>query len=321
MVKQSLSVLIAVSMALCAPMPVLAKTEASAKPPPCVATGDPILSLAWNADNPNNPQEKEKIHNKIRQACIKKTSDKKVFKAELQDYLDKLTEATYPDCANNPNCPNRHRGAERLDVTGKDGPIQNPPPRRSEENLNDNAGRREPRVIPGIDDGNRPIRTASTGDNTGFGQNLMWGLGGALLGGVVGYMMGNGNRNNGYYNQMMYPQPWMQRSPYGMYPPPFLPLGQQPMMMNRFGMGGMMNPNAPAALPLFPGGGISPLGGYGNFGNLGGYGGLGGIGGMPNYYMPGQGQISTGLTPPILPQYPSVPAYSTMLRPPILGGY
>lgn len=343
MFKQNLSALIAISMVLTTPLPSFAAGAGS--PPECVKK-DALIEEAWNKANGTTKRAKD-IRDLIVKYCGKNDSQNAQFIQALNKYLGKETEAGF-NChdPSNPNCPkNKVRngpapqaairevaetigketpaartadapGTAAPDVPAKlsDGPVNTLPTRQVVE---------APVIVPAAPP---PPRFTAVSD-TGLSQNLMWGLGGALLGGVVGYMMGS-NNNNGYYGGggMPYPPPWMMRQPFGMGngAPPFLPaMNQQAPWMVRPGMmpGGMPGAfnGAPGAIPLFANGMTPGYGaGYGGMQGLGGYGGLGGIGGIPNYYMPGVGQISTQPAPAILP-YPG-PALSQQLYRPLMLG-
>jgi hypothetical protein len=344
MVKQSLSAFIAVSLAFTMPVPVFA---AAAATPACVtkAGADKRIVDAWELAKNATDARGKKTREAIKQFCKAKKEKDEKFLAALENYVNGVPEGQVP-CLDPDKCdktkgPIQKSGIDQLAGKITEGPgkvTETPPPAApasaAPEKTADGPGKLDtspPPAAPPPPPPATPAPRFTAATDTGLSQNLMWGLGGLALGGIAGYLLGQNNNNNGYNHMMpMYPRPWMQpRPPFGMGAPPILPMmGPQPWM-NSLGMGGMggmpgmINPNAPGAIPLYTGGGVSPLGGYGGYGgygNLGGYAGLGGIGSVPNYYMPGTGQISTGVAPPILPQFPTVPAYSTMLQRP-MGGY
>lgn len=149
----------------------------------------------------------------------------------------------------------------------------------------------------------RPNSLGDDGGGCGFlgcisSSNLMWGLGGALVGGVLGYVIGNKhgqNSQNDYYNGYNPYYGGWQGSLYN----------SGPMLPGAYRLPGSYTYGAPPILP-FPGPGIGAggvgAGGYppyyGGGMGVGGYGGYGGgVGGAGGYY--GGGGI------PI-----NVPAYS-----------
>lgn len=127
-------------------------------------------------------------------------------------------------------------------------------------------------------------------------ENLMWGLGGALLGGLVGYMIGNNNGNRGGYGPYG-PMPMMGGMPPPMFrPSPFMP---RPMpMMPGYGPGIGGYPGGMGGFPIGAGGLAMPFGagGMGMGGMPLGFGGMpGGMGmGMPGMGM-GMGGMPGGV--------------------------
>lgn len=125
-------------------------------------------------------------------------------------------------------------------------------------------------------DRHEPVEVATTTTTGGGGSfmnsNLMWGLGGALIGGLIGYQLGKNSMQN------QYPPYWQQLGP---RPPPF---GQVPGPYGGSPFG--FRPGLPLSYPLA--------------GGLGGMGGMGGLGGPPMVLPYGQfGQPGFGSMTPI----------------------
>lgn len=139
----------------------------------------------------------------------------------------------------------------------------------------DDTGRSAPYPIGRVNDGNN--------DSSGCGflgcitsSNLMWGLGGALVGGIAGYYLGKHNQPN--YNQAYSQYPGYNQWGGSMYNNGGLP-GAYPAPGGAYGYG------APPFLP-FPGPNPNGLGQVaGGFSGVG----TGYYGGQAGYYGPGAG--------------------------------
>ncbi|MGZ3721456.1 MAG: hypothetical protein ACXVA9_00915 [Bdellovibrionales bacterium] len=159
------------------------------------------------------------------------------------------------------------------------GPVDpGPPPRIGRGS----TGRRERVVIDEPEPG--PV-----GGGGGFGisnSNLMWGLGGLAVGGILGYMLGkNSNQNQQYpYQSPMWQQLGPRPPPFGQLPGPFggNPFQGRPGLPNMYPVGGAgFGGNGGFGGPpnILPYGGQYGQPGYGNMTPIGGYqGGYGGGG-------------------------------------------
>jgi hypothetical protein len=237
--------------------------------------------------------------------CIKFTNDTE-FKAQIKS----RSEAGIGQCG--PECQERRRRAAAA--------------RQPTETIREVRDTIDTQYRPSSYEPPPPPPSSSGGVGSLFNNsNLMWGLGGALLGGFLGYMLG---KNSAQQQQYSYPMPYWQQMPYapayGQVPgmrPPFMmpgmggPFGGMPMAGGPFGggmpygggpFGGGPFGGAPFGMPTmggFPGYGGGFPGGYGGYPGMGGFGppailpyggapmmGGGfpgyGYGGMPGSYFP-----------------------------------